>query len=90
MAEIYGVLHSKHSMSLSPMGGGGTPTFSHIRSVGPFWGFKIYFGVFRKMNIFGVMKWIFLEGHFKTGLFLCEMSFGWGGGVIPILFGAFS
>ena len=38
-------------------GGEGTLIFSHIRRLGPFFGFKILnfniFGVFRKKNIFG-------------------------------------
>ena len=55
-------------------GGGGTLIFSHIRRLGPFFGFKILnfniFGFFIKMNIFGGMKilWICFWGHHKIGL----------------------
>ena len=50
----------------TPGGGRGIPIFSYIRRLRPFFGFNILnfniFGVFRKMNIFGGMKfvWIFL------------------------------
>ena len=45
---------------VEPQGGGGTLIFSHIRTLGLFFWFKILnfniFGVFRKMNIFLDMK----------------------------------
>ena len=65
-------------------GGGGTLIFSHIRRLGPFFGFKILnlniFGGFHKMNILRGMKilWIFFWGHHKIGLvggsFLCNIG----------------
>ena len=54
-------------------GGGGTLIFSYIRRLGPFFGVQNsefqYFGGFRKLNIFGDMKilWIFIWGHHKLG-----------------------
>ena len=57
-------------------GRGGTLIFSYIRRLGSFfWGSKflisIFLGDFRKINIFGGMKslWIFLGGHHKIGLY---------------------
>ena len=62
-----GVTLSKQT--LEAQGGGGTLIFSCIRRLGPFfWGqifeFQIFFGVFRKTNIFLGMKilWIFFWG----------------------------
>ena len=55
-------------------GGGGTPIFSHIRSLGPFLGFKILnfniFWGFQKNEYFWGIKilWIFWGGHHKIGL----------------------
>ena len=65
-------------------GRGGTLIFSHIRRLGPFFWVQnseisIFLGVFRKINIFGGMKilWIFFWGHHKIGLvwgsFLCNL-----------------
>ena len=54
-------------------GGGGTLVFSHIHRLGLFFGVQNsefqYFLVFRKMNIFGGMKilWIFLWVITKLG-----------------------
>ena len=71
---------------------GGTLKCSFIRRLGPFyWGSKfwisIFFGVFRKINIFWGMKilWIFFGGHHKIGLYLGVISmyfrvFSWGKG----------
>ena len=44
-----------------PGGGGGILIVSYIRRLGPFFLISIYFWVFGKMNIFGVLKisWIF-------------------------------
>ena len=63
---------------------GDTLIYSYISKLGPFLGFKIYnfnilllfFFFFRKMNIFGAMKilWIFSWGHHKTGLVLGVIS----------------
>ena len=53
---------------------GGTLVFSYIRRLGPFLGIQNvefqYSGVFRKTNIFGGMKilWILFWGHYKIGL----------------------
>ena len=55
-------------------GGGGTLIFSHIRRLGPFFGFVILnfniFWVFQKNEYFWGMMilWIFLGGHHKIGL----------------------
>ena len=66
----------------------GTLIFSYIRRLGSFFGgskfwFSIFLGVFRKNNIFGGIKnlWIFFWGHHKIGLYL---------GVISIHFRVFS
>ena len=54
--------------------------FSYIRRLGSFFWFKILnfniFWVFRKMNIFGGIKilWIFFGGHHKIGLYLGVIS----------------
>ena len=50
---------------------GVTLIFSYIRRLWLFWGVQ-NFGVFRKMNIFWVLRF-------------CEYFFFWGGGVITIL-----
>ena len=62
-------------------GGGGTLIFSYIRTLGSFFGvqnfeFQYFCWVFRKMNIFGGMKilWIFFGGHNKIGLNLGVIS----------------
>ena len=59
----------------------GTLIFTYIRRLGPFFGvqnfeFQYFFLVFRKMNIFGGMKilWIFFGGHKKIGLYLGVIS----------------
>ena len=65
--------------SQSDYGPGGTLIFPYIGS-GHFFGFKffilIFFGVFRKINIFWGMKilWIFFWGHHKIGLYLGVIS----------------
>ena len=54
---------------------GGTQIFSYIRRLVSFLGFKIlnfnFLGVFRKRNIFGGMKilWIFFGGHHNIELY---------------------
>ena len=59
---------------------GGTLIISYIRRLGSIFRFKILnfilLGGFRKINIFGGMKilWIFLGGHHKIGLYLGVMS----------------
>ena len=61
-------------------GGGGTLIFHTYIGSGHFFGSKfrisIFWGVFRKMNIFGGMKilWIFFWGHHKIGLYLGVIS----------------
>ena len=61
--------------------GGGTVKFSHIRRFGSFFWvqnfeFQYFLGVFRKINIFGGMKilWIIFWGHYKIGLYLVVIS----------------
>ena len=56
-------------------GGGGTLIFSYIYRLGPFGGGGGG-GGFRKKNIFGGMKimWIFLRGHPIIGLVLWVIS----------------
>ena len=63
-------------------GGGGTLIFSHIRRLGPFFGFKkfqYFFGFSEKWIFFLGMKilWIFFRGHHKIwlvwGSFLCNL-----------------
>ena len=57
-------------------GGGGNLVFSNIRRLWSFFGVQILnfiiFGAFRKKNIFGDTKilWIFSWGHHKIGLYL--------------------
>ena len=61
---------------------GDTLIYSYISKLGAFLGFKIsnfnilFFFFFRKMNIFGTMKilWMFSWGHHKTGLVLGVIS----------------
>ena len=66
-------------------GGGGTLIFSHMRRLGIFFGVQkiwisIFFGVFRKMNFWGVWRFCgyFLGGHLKIDLvlrpFLCILG----------------
>ena len=64
--------------------GGGTLIFSCIRRLGSFFGVQNfefqYFGGFRKMNIFGGMKilWIFwgviIKMNFISGSFICILG----------------
>ena len=81
------MVESGHKWNLSwcALRGGDTLIFSHVRRLRLFFGgskfwISIFFGVFRKMNIFGGVKilWIFLGGHHKIGLvwgsFLCNLG----------------
>ena len=65
-----GACNSKHFLPR-----GGTLIFSHIRRLGPFFGFKIlnfniFWGFEKNEYFFGGMKilWIFFGGHHKIGL----------------------
>ena len=76
------ILHTLSTRECSsnerPRGERGTLLFSYIRRLGPFFGgskfwISIFFLVFRKMNIFGGVKNIFL-GCLKFLIFVCG---GW-------------
>ena len=65
-------IHKTYATCTHRVGGLGSLIFSYIGRLGSFLGFKIlnfniFFLVFRRINIFGDMKtlWIFLGGPYK-------------------------